>query len=196
MPNMINVYLGALQQPKPDWKDILGDPKKPANWKDDTYQQKKAELQMKQMEGAAQHLAAGMPFEVCFLMEVDESLKVIKGNSRAVLDALTAMINTSSGTLCQIIGIETLALLRQMAWTAAADGKGVPSWIWNTSDVPKVINLYSSSGAKNDTDMPVESFIDYWLNMPCNNALILKVEANGAIQHAYNVYRVAKRMGF
>jgi len=190
----MNVFIGAVQAAKSNWKDILGDPKKPGNWKQETYDQKKEELRTKQAEEAPVHLAAGYPVQMAIITDAGE---VTVGTPQDILAKLELLNPT------RIFGFNTLEILRQAAWYAA-DKITVPPWVWNVSAEPQLINLYSCSGAKHDSDLSLQQFITYWVSLkqPINAEADMTLELppeiaqTEVVKQAYAVYQIAKRMGF
>ena len=207
---MKNLYIGGIQRAKENWSQILGEPKKPGNWKEETYQQKKAELQEKQAKEAPRHLAAGYPST---LSVVDDKQQFFTGHADAVLLHINNQVLIDKDTYGEhscvnIIGIDTLDLLRQAAWSFSSNTE-IPIWIWNASGnynrYVHIINLHTCSGASGDSAISVRDFITYWLHedrVMAGHSVQVDIPAYDIPDHtvaandAAVVYRIAKRMGF
>lgn len=181
----MHIYLGVEHAAKADWQDILGDPKKPANWKDETYEARKSELQAKQAEEAPEHLMAGYCPRVSIIVDKSAAVQdgggplkiegctvhdsvhtyMLTGDDHTIITALNRLVEQAKGEPVVIVGIETLDTLRQMAWSAAKDHTAVPGWMWNAGgvyDTVDIVNLYSCSGAKQSTSLSAQGFLNYW----------------------------------
>lgn len=126
------------------------------------------------------------------------------GTDRQVLPFLQELNGICRGEHMSIFGINTLEVLRRIAWTVAADYKGgTPTWVWNAGtpyDTVSLINIYSCSGAKTDGGMTVEQFVNYWVpdtRVVCKGmADAFKVDIAPAALEAGIVRTIASLMGF
>lgn len=204
----MNVYMGVEQMVKNNWQQILGDPPKPGNWKDDTYQNKLPELRLKQMAEAPQHVAAGYCSRIAVIIPRTATLSVqarekvttradgwlqFVGQVHDFLLCIDDIVNINPRPIT-IIGINTNDVLAQIGWSALDAGIPAPAWLWNTDQRAgngiSIVNLYSCSGAKHGTDMSVQAFLDYWTK---NDKLL---DGSLAEMQAERVLLTAARMGF
>lgn len=158
------IFLGFEYSPKPDWQELMPPPKKPSNWKQETYEDKLPELREKQKETAAQHLMAGSVNRACAIMQVEDSqvVKLADGvTGRELTKILAKEVHSGEADVYHIFGFETLESLRLCAWDPLSCR---PAWIWNTGIRTPVtlINLYSCSGAK-QAGISLTEMLDYWI---------------------------------
>jgi len=167
----------------------MGDPKKPGNWKQETYEEKLPELRAKQLEGASQHLIGGGVSRSA-VAEVIKGKVIIQGGltGSQLLEALADVEEA------EIFSLETLDSLRLCGWERAAPS---PSWIWNSGLPSKVtlVNLYSCSGAKT-SGIAISAMLDYWVPDIAGTAeSIAGRPCNEDEQLALAAYQMASKMG-
>ena len=139
----MNIYVGFDHTIVDNWHEVVPPPKKPSNWKQETYEAKLDELRLKQMDGLPTHLAAGKITKVY----IDTGKEQIE---MAIVDFMGYLLRISCAT---VIGLEhTLHELRQCAWTAAAIVPAIPTWVWNSKLKPdmEALSLMTISGAAGD----------------------------------------------
>ena len=219
----MRIYIGTEQAAKSNWRELLGDPKKPANWKDETYQAKKPELELKQMAEAPSSLVGGYCPRIALLVEkspavVDSivilttamaGVQVTEGpkallftcDQTSVIGVLNRLTDAAKGEAITVIGINTLDILRQIAWCAKDARITPPCWLWNAGgvyDTATVVNLYSCSGAKSDTDLTPQQFMDMWTDEDTINGMRTAMGLTNALPaqlQALTVGLIAARMG-
>ena len=160
----MNIFIGCEHSAKLDWEKHIGQPKKNANWKQETYEAKLPELIAKQEAKAPEHLAAGCVSQAAVLTQDGKAISYCAYNGLQLLDALQSVGN--NGATYTVYGFDVLAALRQCGWYAhnAATSVRAPSWVWNAipNNNVNIVNLFSCSGAKN-TDISLEQMIEYWV---------------------------------
>ena len=185
----MNIFLGFECSPKADWKEILGDPKKPANWKAETYESKKEELRTKQAETAAQNLMAGQVSQACVFLPEKAVCDVLPG-----VELLSYLKNITEGA---VFGFNVLDRLRLCGWSAQA-GTKMPYWIWNTGAPSSVllVNLYSVSGAKGE-GIELLKTLEHWVpDLKANADKVLPAKPKTLAEvSAAAAFTMASKMG-
>jgi hypothetical protein len=182
------LILAFEQAARKDWQEHTEPPKKPSNWKQETYEAKLPELWVKKEEGAAQDLAAGEITKVAVRVHVpvqrdDDQLQLFEGGYPFVRWAVNDnSVGTSDDVDTWLIGINLLDSLRQCGWDSAqarAAGNTPPSsigagdvlgtnrserWLWNLPSFLGTVTLfdpYSLSGAKS-AGISIERWLGEW----------------------------------
>ena len=200
----MNIFLGFEYSTKQGWEDIMGPPKKPSNWKDETYEKKLPELRAKQAAGAAEHLMAGRVSHACILKwEGGSTLDVNEVSGDGLVAWLLENVGAVKTAPTTIFGFELLRSLRLCGWQVAAghkpedDSVRVPYWIWNAGVDSNVtlVNLYSASGAKSD-GLSLADTISHWIpDLEANAQHFIPKPESIAAQHAAAACAMANRMG-
>lgn len=195
----MNVFMGFEFEARPEWRTIMGDPKKPANWKDDTYKSKIEELRLKQAEDASTHLAAGVVSRACAIVDNNT---IITGTGVEVLSELcdgTHRLGVEPGHYYNVFGFETLDALRQLGWCLLAAGRRAPHWLWNSGldfiNWVTLVNLYTCSGARDI--MSVDQMIAHWLQPDANKrtaAIIQRLRGSSGLKPEDGVITPAENM--
>lgn len=105
--------------------DILGDPKKPANWKEETFLAKLPELRVKRLADAAYDYRAGIVSRVALIEPAEApnaSLAPITHSHLTPMEfinrvktAIASLAETESGTLT-LIGFDTMTRFKHILW--------------------------------------------------------------------------------
>lgn len=198
---MRDIFLGFEFKAADNWQEIIGPPKKPSNWKQETYEAKLPELQAKQAETAATHVAAGDAHRVCIATVGSGKTPIVSQVTDGV-GLMKWLVDEKIGeeTDADVFGFELLDSLRLCGWSAASQGVVPPGWIWNSQFAPaepvNLINLYSCSGAKGV--MTAAEMIATWIPDVQQNARdILKRDAEcDAELWAAAAVSISTMMGF
>lgn len=157
---MKTLYVSLVSRPRKDWRDHIEPPKKAANWKQETFENKLEELWLKKEDGAADDLAAGEI--VCTAVLPITGPIVQASNAQKFLASLPVMEGNEA---LRIIGFDIGRKLKQVAWDLIQDGKPAPLWLWSADDEPVpgliAVDLYRLSGAKS-AGIPIEGWLKEW----------------------------------
>lgn len=181
--------IGLASELRNDWKNIVGDPKKPANWKDETFAAKLEELREKQADTAIERLDAAVISDIAILSEAGMSYHKPKTFIKCLDD------NFLKGSI--LYGFDVTFGLRHIAWTVEGN---VPAWMWepNAAGFAGVYNLYSLCGAKGE-NLSLDNTLKFWVgdleaNFKSYVPAGTKVETCGVMAAA--AATMAKKMGF
>jgi hypothetical protein len=169
-------YIGFEAGVKDNALDILGEPPKPGNYKQETYEAKLPELRAKRLSTAHNDLRAGDIKAMALISPEDPAAHMV------TFDELRALVK---GADAYIVGFSPKFRLQQAAW---ARPEHAPSWVWfEGHEGVEFIDLYRLSGAKND-GMKLDEMLSFWLPswIP---------EGNTAQDQAYAAQTIAQSMG-
>ena len=169
------LYIGFEPGVRDDASAILGDPPKPGNWKQETYEEKLPEMREKALASAHNDLRVSAIKDIVVL---DPSTGTTSGYE-TLLDLTDAYI----------VGFSPKFRLRQAAWNNMRDlGGPVPKWIWCEGyDGVEFIDLYKLSGAKED-GMRLVDMVNFLLPAGVEGSTPARQDAAAALE-------VAKKMG-
>jgi hypothetical protein len=175
---VINLFVGFEYAIKRDGSQWLGEVRKPANWKQETFEAKRAEMEAKRLSEAHMHLAAGM---VTNIASFDGGDLVAVHSPKQFIDTLKA------STPVTIYGFNVHTAIKLLAWQCHGDE--IPGWLWGpyeNSSKLNIVDLYSLSGARGE-GMSMPDTIRYWVRG--------LVEPQEIKAEALSAYAMAKKMG-